>query len=156
MRTLRIALTCVALLIANTAYADRVFDLEGTVKFKVLGESFTEEFRETMTLFDDGTYVIDVEGDVFSGIWLQEGRRIQLFEEHPHVSEFIAEFEQELSDAVGRAVRVTALVEKEKIKLTKTGDIRRKGKVTITVRPGPKAGKPLKVTASLKLAGRLR
>ena len=150
------ALVCVAVLIANEAHADRIFDLEGTVKVKALGQSETEDTSGTLTLFDDGTYTSDEGGDVSSGIWLQEGRRIQLFEEHPHVSEVIAEFERELSDAAGRAVRVTSLGGKERIKLTKTGDIRWKGKVTITVRPGPKAGKPLKLTASLKLAGRLR
>lgn len=155
MRTLRIALTCVALLIANAAYADRIFDLEGTIKAKALGQSFTDDFSGTLTLFDDGTYTFDDDGDVSSGIWLEEGRSIQLFTEDPSVRESIAELEQDLRDE-GFNLKVTSVVEKEKIKLTKTGDIRLKAKTTLTLRPGPKGSKPLKLTESFKLVGLLR
>ena len=155
-RILWIALVCVALFNANAAYADRVFDLEGTVKFKAFGQSDTEEVRATLTLFDDGTYTWnDDTGDLSGGIWLEEGKRIQLFQEAPSFSESLAELERELL-AEGLDLRVTSVVEKGTIKLTRTGDIRVKAKGFITLRPGPKPNKPLKIAASEKLVGLLR
>jgi hypothetical protein len=108
-----------------------------------------------LTLFDDGTYTFDDdagdEGD-FSGIWLEEGKKIQLFQEAPTVREQIAELEQAARDE-GLNLRVTSLVEKETIKLTKTGDIKIKGKTTWRLRPGLQGNKPLKITSSGNLIG---
>ena len=104
----------------------------------------------TLILFDDGTYTLDADGDVSSGIWLEEGKKLQLFQEEPTISEFITELE----DAVG--VSLTSLVGKEKITLQKTGDITMKAKTSMTFRPGPKEGKPLKVKLSEKLDGQLQ
>jgi len=150
MRTLQIALVGVTLLIAGAAYADRTFGLEGTIKIKAVGESDTSNVSGTLILFDDGTYTLDADGDVSSGIWLEEGKKLQLFQEEPTVSEFIAELE----DAVG--VSLTSLVGKEKITIQKTGDITVKAKTSMTFRPGPKEGKPLKVKLSEKLDGQLQ
>ena len=150
MRTLQIALVGVALLIAGAAYADRTFDLEGTIHIKAAGESFTDNVSGTLILFDDGTYTLDADGDVSSGIWLEEGKKLQLLQEEPTISEFIAELE----DAVG--VSLTSIVGKEKITLQKTGDITVKAKTSMTFRPGLKEGKPLKVKLSEKLDGQLQ
>ncbi len=150
MRTLQIALVGVTLLIAGAAYADRTFDLEGTINIKAVGESVTDNVSGTLILFDGGTYTLDADGDVSSGIWLEEGKKLQLFQEEPTISEFIAELE----DAVG--VSLTSIVGKEKITLQKTGDITVKAKTSMTFRPGPKEGKPLKVKLSEKLVGLLR
>lgn len=150
MRTLQIALVGVALLIAGAAYADRTFDLEGTINIKAVGESVTDNVSGTLILFDDGTYTLDADGDVSSGIWLEEGKKLQLFQEEPTISEFIAELE----DAVG--VSLTSIVGKEKITIQKTGDITVKAKTSMTFRPGPKEGKPLKVKLSEKLDGQLQ
>ena len=150
MRTLQIALVGVTLLIAGAAYADRTFNLEGTLNIKAAGESATDNVSGTLILFDDGTYTLDAGGDVSSGIWLEEGKKLQLFQEEPTISEFIAEIE----DAVGSSL--TSLAGKEKIKIKKTGDITVKAKTSMTFRPGPKAGKPLKVKLSEKLDGQLQ
>lgn len=150
MRTLQIALVGVTLLIAGAAYADRTFDLEGTVTIKAVGESDTSNVSGTLILVDDGTYTLDAGGDVSSGIWLEEGKKLQLFQEEPTISEFITELE----DAVG--VSLTSFVGKEKITLQKTGDIKVKAKTSMTFRPGPKEGKPLKVKMSEKLVGLLQ
>ncbi len=150
MRTLQIVLVGVTLLIAGAAYADRTFNLEGTINIKAVGESFTDNVSGTLILFDDGTYTLDADGDVSSGIWLEEGKKLQLFQEEPTISEFITELE----DAVG--VTLTSLVGKEKITLQKTGDITVKSKSSMTFRPGPKEGKPLKVKLSEKLDGQLQ
>ncbi len=88
--------------------------------------------------------------------WQRGGSRIQLFQENPTVSESIAELEEEASIAAGMDIRVTSIVEKEKIKRAKTGDISVKAKVTFTFRPGLTERKPLKVTESVKLIGLLR
>jgi hypothetical protein len=156
MRTLQTALVGVALLIASAAYADRIFDLEGTATFKAIGERFTENVSGTLTLFDDRTYTLDAGGGVSSGIWLEEGKKIQLFQEVPTVSEFIAELEAEVSDAAGMAISVTSLVGKERIRSTRTGDITVRANSTYTFRPGPREGRPLKVRLSEKLVGMLR
>ena len=158
MRTLQTALVGVvaALFIASAAYADRIFDLEGIVTIKGFGQSFKENVSRTLTLFDDGTYTLDEGGDVSSGIWLEEGPKIQLFQEEPSISELIEELEEELSDAVGMAISVTSLVEKAAIKRTASGDITVKAKFAITLRPGPMAGKALKLKGSEKLVGLLR
>jgi hypothetical protein len=156
MRTLQIALVGVALLTASAAYADRTFNLEGTVTLRALGERFTEDVSGTLTLFDDGTYTLDAEGDASSGIWLEEKRKIQLFQEAPAISEFVAELEEEVSDAAGMAISVTSLVERDRIRSTRTGDITVRGNSTITFRPGPKEGRPLKVRMSEKLVGLLQ
>ena len=150
MRTLQIALVGVTLLIAGAAYADRTFDLEGTINIKAVGESVTDNVSGTLILFDDGTYTLDADGDVSSGIWLEEGKKLQLFQEEPTISEFIAELEDEVG------VSLTSLVGKEKITIKKTGDITVKAKTSMTFRPGPKEGKPLKVKLSEKLVGLLR
>ena len=150
MRTLQIALVGVTLLIAGAAYADRTFDLEGTINIKAVGESFTDNVSGTLILFDDGTYTLDADGDVSSGIWLEEGKKLQLFQEEPTISEYIAELE----DAVGASV--TSLGGKGKITVQKTGDITLKSKSSITFRPGPTEGKPLKVKLSEKLDGQLQ
>ena len=150
MRTLQIALVGVALLIAGAAYADRTFDLEGTVNIKAAGESFTDNVSGTLILFDDGTYTLDSDGDVSSGIWLEEGKKLQLFQEEPTISELIADLEDEVG------VSLTSFVGKEKITLQKTGDITVKAKTSMTFRPGPKEGKPLKVKLSEKLDGQLQ
>ena len=97
------------MLIASTAYADRTFNLEGTVRIMALGERLTEDVSGTLTLFDDGTYTLNEEGEISSGIWLEERNKIQLFQEAPTVSEFVAELEEELSDAVGMAISLTSL-----------------------------------------------
>jgi hypothetical protein len=156
MRTLQIALVSVVLLIASAAYADRTFDLEGTVTFSALGERLTEDVSGTLTLFDDGTYTLTEEGDVSSGIWLGERNKIQLFQEAPTISEFIAELEEEVSGAAGMAISVTSLVEKDRIRLKRTGDITVRGNSTITFRPGPREGRPLKVRMRAKLVGVLQ
>ncbi len=156
MRTLQTAFVGVALLIASAAYADRTFNLEGTVTLRALGQSITENVSGTLILFDDGTYTLDAGGDVSSGIWLEEGKKIQLFQEEPTISEFIAELEEEVSNAVGTAISVTSLVGKEKIRSKKTGDITVRANTTITFRPGPREGRPLKVKLSEKLDGLLQ
>ena len=156
MRTLQTALVGVALLIASAAYADRTYNLEGTVKFSALGQRLTEDVSGTLTLFDDGTYALEEMGDVSSGIWLEEKNKIQLFQETPTVSEFIAELEQEVSDAAGMAISVTSLVGKDRIRSTRTGDITVRANSTITFRPGPREGRPLKVKISEKLVGVLQ
>jgi hypothetical protein len=156
MRKLQTALVGVALLIASAAYADRTFNLEGTVTFRALGERLTEDVSGTLTLFDDGTYTLDAEGDVSSGIWLEEKKKIQLFQEEPTISEFIAELEEEVSGAAGMTISVTSLVGKERITRTKTGDIKVRANSTITFRPGPREGRPLKVKMSEKLVGLLQ
>ncbi len=51
---------------------------------------------------------------------------------------------------------VTSLVGKGKIKIQKTGDITLKVKSRMTLRPGPKEGKPIKVKLSEKLVGLLQ
>ena len=150
MRTLQIVLVGLTLLIAGAAYADRTFDLEGTIKIKAVGESDTSNVSGTLILFDDGTYTLDAGGDVSSGIWLEEGKKLQLFQEEPSISELIAELE----DAVGASL--TSLVGKEKITIKKTGDITVKAKTSMTFRPGLKEGKPLKVKLSEKLDGQLQ
>jgi hypothetical protein len=53
-------------------------------------------------------------------------------------------------------VSLTSLVGKEKITIQKTGDITVKAKTSMTFRPGPKEGKPLKVKLSEKLDGQLQ
>ena len=156
MRTLQAALVGVALLIASAAYADRTYNLEGTVKFSALGQRITEDVSGTLTLFDDGTYTLEEMGDVSSGIWLEEKNKIQLFQETPTVSEVIAELEQEVSDAAGMAISVTSLVGKDRIKSTRTGDITVRANSTITFRPGPREGRPLKVRLREKLVGLLQ
>lgn len=155
MRTLRITLAWIALIIANAAYADRVFNLEGHVTVKVLGESFTDNVSGSLTLVDDGTYALDLEGEISSGIWLEE-KEIQLFQEAPSVSESIADLEQEISDAAGLPVRGTSIVGKEKIMLAKSGDISMRTNTSFTIRPGPTARKPLKVKESIQLIGFLQ
>jgi hypothetical protein len=156
MRTLQIVLVGVTLLIAGAAYADRTFDLEGTVTIKALGDSETSNVSGTLILVDDGTYTLDAGGDVSSGIWLEEGKKLQLFQEDPSISEFIAEFEEEVSNGAGMEISVTSIVGKEKITLQKTGDITLKAKSRMTLRPGPKEGKPVKVKLSEKLVGLLQ
>ena len=83
MKTLQTALVGVALLIASAAYADRTFDLAGTVTFRALGQSLTENVSGSLTLFDDGTYTFDADGDISSGIWLQERLLIPLTGKRP-------------------------------------------------------------------------
>ncbi len=156
MRTLQIALVGVALLIAGAAYADRTFDLEGTLKIKAAGESATDNVSGTLILFDDGTYTLDADGDVSSGIWLEEKNKIQLFQEAPTISEFIAALEEEVSDAAGMAISVTSLVGKDRIRSKRTGDITVRANSTITFRPGPREGRPLKVRLRQKLVGLLQ
>ncbi len=156
MRTLQTALVGVALLIASAAYADRTYNLEGTVKFSALGQRLTEDVSGTLTLFDDGTYEREVEGDVSSGIWLQEGKNIQLLSEDPTASEFVAQLEEEVSAGAGMDVSVTSIRATEKIKRTKTGDLKLKSKFTITFRPGPGDGRALKLKVSEKLEGLLQ
>lgn len=156
MRTLQTALVGVALLIASTAYADRTFNLEGTVTLRAVGQSITENVSGTLTLFDDGTYILDEESDVSSGIWLEEGKKIQLFQEEPTISEFIAELEAEVSNAAGIAISVTSLVGKDRITRKRTGDITVRANSTFTFRPGPREGRPLKVKVSEKLDGLLQ
>jgi hypothetical protein len=156
MRALTTILVGAALLIASTAYADRIFDLEGTVTLRAVGERITDNVSGTLTLFDDRTYTLNQEGSVSSGIWLEEGKKIQLFQDEPTVSEFIAELEQEVSDAAGMAISVTSLIGKEKITRTRTGDITVRVKSTYTFRPGPREGRPLKIKMSEKLVGTLQ
>ena len=156
MRTLQTAIVGVALLITSAAYADRTFNLEGTVTLRAVGERLTEDVSGTLTLFDDGTYTLDEEGDVSSGIWLEEGKTIQLFTEAPTISETIAELEEEVSDAAGMAISVTSLVGKDRIRSTRTGDITVRANSTITFRPGPREGRPLKVKVREKLDGLLQ
>jgi hypothetical protein len=156
MRTLQIALVGVALLIASAAYADRTFNLEGTVTLRAVGERLKEDVSGTLILFDDGTYTLDEEGAVSSGIWLEEKKKIQLFQEAPSISELITELEEEVSDAAGMAISVTSLDEKDRIRSTRTGDITVRARSTITFRPGPREGRPLKVRISEKLVGVLQ
>ena len=156
MRMLRTTLISIVLLIASAAHAERVFDLEGSVTFKGGGQSAKVDVSGSLTLFDDGTYTLDEEGDVSSGIWLEEGTKLQLFQEQPLISEYIAEIEEELSDALGIEISVTSLVEKKTIKRSKTGDLSIKAKETVTVRPTFQVKKALKVTLSVKLVGRLQ
>ena len=157
MRTLQRALVLVALVIANAAHAnDRVFDLEGTVKLVARGRSVTENVSATLTLFEDRTYMFDFDGDVSGGIWLEEGTRIQLFQDSPTASETIRELEVEVSDAAGFDVQVTSIVDKETIRRAKTGDIRVIARVTFLFRPGPTGRRPLKITEFVKLVGVLR
>jgi hypothetical protein len=156
MRTLQTALVGVALLITSAAYADRTFNLEGTVTLRAVGERLTEDVSGSLTLFDDGTYTLDEEGDVSSGIWLEEGKKLQLFQEEPTISEFIAELEEEVSDAAGMEISVTSLVGKDRIRSTRTGDITVRANSSITFRPGPREGRPLKVKISEKLVGVLQ
>jgi hypothetical protein len=126
---LQAALVGVALLIASTAHADRIFDLEGTATFRDPGGRETFDVSGILTLLDDGTYTLDLDGEVSSGIWLEERRRIQLFQEAPTISEFIAE----LNAAVGDFA-VTSIVGKDKIKRAKTGDIIMRAKSAFTFR----------------------
>jgi hypothetical protein len=156
MKTLQTVLVGVALLIASAAYADRTFNLDGTVTLKALGQSITDNVNGTLTLFDDGTYIMNADGDISSGIWRQEKKKLQLFQEEPTITEFITELEDELSDAVGVDIAVTSLTGKGKSTFNKNGNLTVKSNSSITFRPGPKEGKPLKVKMSEKLEGTLQ
>jgi hypothetical protein len=154
---LQTALVGVALLIASTAYADRIFDLEGTATLRALGERLTYDVSGTLTLFDDGTYTLNEDGAVSSGIWLEERTTIQLFQEAPTISQFIAELEQELSNAAGMAISVTSIVGKDRIRSrTRTGDITVRARSTYIFRPGPTERRGLRVTMSERLVGLLQ
>ena len=61
-----------------------------------------------------------------------------------------------VSDAVGMDIRVTSIVQKEKIKHSKSGDISMTAKVVFVFRPGPTARRPLKATETIKMIGLLR
>ena len=156
MKKRQAALVCLALIIANAAYAERVFNLTGTIKAKATGPPITENVSGTLTLFDDRTYLLNLEGEISSGIWLEEGTGIQLFQESPTISELIQELELEVSEAAGREIRVTSIVQKEKIKRPRTGNITLTAKVIFVFRPGPTARRPVKVTQTLKAIGLLR
>ncbi len=60
-----------------------------------------------------------------------------------------------ISEGAGFDISITSLAEKATIKRGKTGDITWKAKMILTLRPGVRAGKPVKVTLSEKLVGRL-
>jgi hypothetical protein len=146
----------VALLIASAAHADRTFDLDGTLTFRALGQSLTENVSGILTLFDDGTYTLDAGGELSSGIWLQEGKKIQLFREEPTISEVVAELEAEASAAAGMAISLTSVVGRERIQSTRTGDITVSRATTYILRPGPRPGQPLRIKILEKLVGALR
>jgi hypothetical protein len=156
MRALRIAIVSLALILGGAAHADRVFDLDGIVKVKVLGESFSDFVTGTLTLHDDGTYTLNAEGDVATGFWLEE-KGIQLFQEDPGLRDTLEAIEEDLSEGAGFGLRVTSVIAKEKVKRGKTGDIAVKSKTTYTIRPVAfEEGRAIKVTESVQLIGLLK
>jgi len=161
MSSLRAAVIGLVLALSSAAYADRVYDLLGVVKLKAVGESIEGVATGTLNLLDDGTYTLSLslegEEDSSNGIWLEEGKAIQLFQEEPRISESIADFEGFLSLVTGFDLRVTSIRSKEKVKKGKSGDISAVSKTSWTIRMvGFDEGKPVKVTESIKLIGVLQ
>ena len=81
---------------------------------------------------------------------------IQLFALAPMISDVISEIEAEASSEFGFAVSVTSLKQKQKMTIGKSGDLKGTGMMALTLRPGLKGNKPLKVTLKLKHLGVLR
>jgi hypothetical protein len=157
MRHLRALVIGCALLVAGTANAERVFDLEIQVKFNSHGVRCTETVPGLLTLNDDRTYVLDWNGDVYEGFWLQEKNTLQLFDEtESSIAEEVAWMEQDASNFVGFPVTLTSLKHKEVIKFNRDGDLKLRSKQTNTFRPGFRGNSPLRLTWSTTAIGTLR
>jgi len=157
MRLLRALVIGCALLTAGTANAQRVFDLDFEYKFSAPGVRDTVTESGMLTLNDDRTYVMEKDGGVFEGIWIQEKNNLQLFEDSEStVAEELAWLEQDASDFAGFPVKLTSKKYQEIAKFNRAGDLKVRTKNTRTYRPGLKGNSPLKMIWSLRLVGTLR
>jgi len=157
MRLIRALVIGCGLLVASTANAERVFDLDIQVKWNAGGVRGTDTLLEVLTLNDDHTYVMTWLGEVSEGIWIQEKNNLQLFEESElTVAEEIAWLEQDASDFVGFPVKLTSVKYQEVAKFNRAGNLKLRGRHTSTYRPGLKANSPFKLTWSATYIGTLR
>ncbi len=157
MRLIRALVIGCGLLVASTANAERVFDLDIQVKWNAGGVRGTDTLLEVLTLNDDHTYVMTWLGEVSEGIWIQEKNNLQLFEESDlTVAEEIAWLEQDASDFVGFPVEVTSVKYQEVAKFDRAGNLKLRGKHTSTYRPGLRANSPFKLIWSATYTGTLR
>jgi hypothetical protein len=157
MRHLRALVIGCALLAAGAANAERVFDLEIEVKFNSHGVRGAETVPGLLTLYDDRTYVLNWNGDVFEGFWIQEKNTLQLFDEtESSIAEEVAWMEQDASNFAGFPVTLTSLKYKEVIKFNRDGDLKLRSKQTRTFRPGFRSNSPLKMNWSTTVIGTLR
>ena len=110
MRYLRALVIGCALLAAGTANAERVFDIEIEVKFNSHGVRGTETVPGLLTLNDDRTYVLNWNGEVYEGFWLQEKNTLQLFDEtEVSIADDVAWMEQDASNFADFPVTLTSL-----------------------------------------------
>jgi len=157
MRFIRTLVIGCGLLVASTASAQRVFDLDIEFKWNAGGVRGTDSLLEVLTLNDDHTYVMTWLGDVSEGIWIQEKNNLQLFEESElTVAEEIASLEQDASDFVGSPVQLTSVKYQEVAKFDRAGNLKLRGRHTSTYRPGLRANSPFKLTWSATYTGTLR
>jgi hypothetical protein len=143
---------------AGMANADRVFDLEIGIKFNSSGVRFTEDAIGVLTLYDNRTYLLEQSGEEYSGVWLQERNKLQLFEEGDFtVAELFTWMEQDASDFAEFPVMLTSTKFKETARLNRDGDLLKiRSKQTNLFRPGLRGNSPLKMIWSYKIVGTLQ
>jgi hypothetical protein len=139
MGLLRTLFICFTFLAAGAANADQVFDLEIKFKFKSSsGVKSHDTMAGVLTLYDDRTYLLEQGGEMFNGMWIQEKKSLQLFEDSDiTAAEYIAWLEQDASGFIGYPVTLTSQKVKGAAKLNKAGDLKIRSKEITTYRPGP-------------------
>ena len=129
-------------------------DLTGTVKVSGAGARVELDVAGQLELRTDRTFTLTLDGDVSSGIWLQERNRITLLADPPPTATELVQFlEQEISAAVGFAVELTAVREQGRITLNNKGEIRMTSRVQFTFRPGLRGNSPLRLREQIRLRG---
>jgi hypothetical protein len=157
MRLLRALVIGCALLAAGAANAERVFDLEIETRFNSSGVRGSQTVSGVLTLNDDRTYVLDWNGEIYGGVWLQERNNLQLLDESEStIAEGIALVEQDASDFAGFPVELTSIKYREVAKFNRNGDLKLRSKELDTFRPGLKGNGPLRMLWSTKIIGILR